>query len=134
MLERNAPWSTMMATAPATSHDGDLEQLRVIVYRDGDLYIAQGLEVDIATQAKDIPSLLQRLDLTIEAECAMSKERGGSLFEGIGAAPELFSRPLEDAISRAHIFALPDWSSLQIRGSCTRGISRGLSVRRSPDP
>lgn len=79
-----------MATAPATSHDGDLEDLRVIVYRDGDLYIAQGLEVDIATQAKDIPSLLVRLDLTIEAECAMSKERGGAPFAGIGAAPNYF--------------------------------------------
>jgi hypothetical protein len=79
-----------MATAPATSHDGDLENLRVIVYREGDLYIAQGLEIDIATQAKDIPALLRRLDLTIEAECAMNKERGGSPFAGIGAAPNYF--------------------------------------------
>jgi hypothetical protein len=79
-----------MPAAPATSHNGELEHLRVIVYRDGDLYMAQGIEVDIATQAKDISSLLRRLDLTIEAECAMSKERGGAPFQGIGAAPNYF--------------------------------------------
>jgi hypothetical protein len=79
-----------MATAPATSHNGDLEILRVIVYRDGDHYVAQGLEIDIATQGKDIPSLLARFDLTIEAECAMSRERGGEPFVGIGAAPNFF--------------------------------------------
>ena len=73
-----------------SEEDGDLEHLRVVVYRDGDLYMAQGLEVDIATQAKDIPSLLVRLDLTLEAECAMSKERGGAPFAGIGPAPNYF--------------------------------------------
>ena len=90
MVVQQAPRSMKMATAPATSHNGDLEHLRVIVYRDGDVYMAQGLEVDIATQARDIPSLLNRLDLTIEAECAMSKERGGSAFDGIGPAPNYF--------------------------------------------
>jgi hypothetical protein len=124
----------MMATAPATSHAGDLEQLRVIVYRDADLYIAQGLEVDIATQAKDIPSLLARLDLTIEAECAMSKERGGAPFDGIGAAPNYFHGLWENAVRRAEAFAFPDWPSLQVCGSCARGMSRGLSVRRPSDP
>ena len=79
-----------MATPNATSHAGDLEDLRVIVYRDGDHYIAQGLELDIATQAKDISSLLARFDLTIEAECAMSLERGSIPFAGIGAAPNFF--------------------------------------------
>lgn len=79
-----------MATAPATSHNGELELLRVVIYRDGDLYMAQGLELDIATQAKDIPSLLARLDLTIEAECAMSRERGGEPFSGISPAPNYF--------------------------------------------
>jgi hypothetical protein len=79
-----------MATPAATSHNGDIEHLRVVIYRDGDVYMAQGLEVDIATQAKDIPSLLTRLDLTIEAECAMSKERGNAPFAGVGPAPNYF--------------------------------------------
>lgn len=75
----------------ATSHDdGDLEQLRVVVYRDGDMYIAQCLEMDIATQARDLDTLLERLDLTIDAECASSKERGESPFKGIAPAPNYF--------------------------------------------
>jgi hypothetical protein len=92
-----------MATPAATSLAGDLEHLRVVVYRDGDLYMAQGLEVDIATQSKDIPSLLVRLDLTIEAECAMSKERGGEPFSGIGPAPNYFHGLWERSVSLKHV-------------------------------
>jgi hypothetical protein len=34
----------------ATASNGELEHIRVIVYRDGDVYVAQCLEHDIATQ------------------------------------------------------------------------------------
>jgi hypothetical protein len=74
----------------ATSAKGDLEHLRVIVYRESDLYVAQCLEHDIATQAGDIASLLERLDLTIDAECAISKEDGYAPFAHIPAAPNYF--------------------------------------------
>ncbi len=74
----------------ATSHNGDLEQLRVVVYREGDMYIAQCLELDIATQARDLDTLLERLDLTIDAECAASTERGETPFKGIAPAPNYF--------------------------------------------
>jgi hypothetical protein len=76
--------------ATATAGNDDLEHLRVIVYPDGDLFIAQCLEKDIATQARDIPTLLERLDLTIDAECAMSRDRNETPFSQIGAAPNYF--------------------------------------------
>jgi len=74
----------------AKSSNGDLEDLRVIVYREGELYIAQGIDHDIATQAPDITTLLERLDLTIDAECAMSRDRGDQPFVGIPPAPNYF--------------------------------------------
>ncbi|WP_316205918.1 hypothetical protein [Bradyrhizobium sp. SZCCHNR3058] len=74
----------------AKSANGDLEHLRVIVYREGDLYVAQGIDHDIATQAPDIPTLLERLDLTIEAECAMSRDKHSEPFAGIAPAPNYF--------------------------------------------
>jgi hypothetical protein len=76
--------------ATATAGNGDLEELLVIVYPEGDLFVAQCLEKDIATQARDIPTLLERLDLTIDAECAAARERGEELFSKIGAAPNYF--------------------------------------------
>lgn len=76
--------------ATATAGNGELEHVRVIVYPEGDMYIAQCLEVDIATQARDIPSLLERLDLTIDAECAISRELGQEPFKRIAPAPNYF--------------------------------------------
>lgn len=76
--------------APATAGNGEMEHVRVIVYPEGDTYIAQCLEFDIATQAKDIPSLLERLDMTIDAECAMSREMNEEPFKRIAPAPNYF--------------------------------------------
>ena len=74
----------------ATASNGELENIRVIVYREGDVYVAQCIEHDIATQGPDIPAALARLDLTIDAECAISKEAGGQAFDNIPSAPNYF--------------------------------------------
>lgn len=74
----------------ATSSNGELQHIRVIVYREGDVYVAQCLEHDIATQGAGIPAALDRLDLTIDAECAVSKEAGGRAFCDIPSAPNYF--------------------------------------------
>jgi hypothetical protein len=72
------------------SYSGNLEQLRVVVFREGNVYSAQCLEIDIATQANHIPELLERLDLTIDAEFALSRELGKKPFEGIAPASTYF--------------------------------------------
>ena len=55
------------------------------------MYVAQCLEYDISTQAPTLEALLDRLDLTVEAECQMSLERGGNQpFDGICPAPNYF--------------------------------------------
>ena len=79
-----------MPTAAKSAKDELLHTLRVIVFREGDIYVAQGIELDISTQAKDIDTLIKRLDLTIDAECAMSLERGGKRFEGVPSAPNYY--------------------------------------------
>jgi hypothetical protein len=77
-------------TAATGSNGAELDHIRVIVYREGEVYVAQCLEHDIATQAADIPAALARLELTIDAECAISKEAGGKAFDNIPAAPNYF--------------------------------------------
>lgn len=76
-------------TAPSGAN-GNESHIRTVVYREGDVYIAQCLEYDISTQAPDIETLLTRLDVTLDAECAVSVERGERPFEGIAPAPVYF--------------------------------------------
>lgn len=69
------------------------EAIRVVVFREGDLYVAQCLEFDIAAQGNDIESVLDRLELTLKEECALSLDGGGSIdrpFTDIPAAPNFF--------------------------------------------
>ena len=68
----------------------NLDTLRVIVFREDGMYVAQCLEHDISTQAVDIDTLLDRLELTVEAECEMARERAEKPFENIAPAPNYF--------------------------------------------
>lgn len=100
-------------SAPRPDHNGETN-LRVIVYPEGDMYIAQCLEADIATQAHDIPTLLERLDLTIDAECAMSRERNQQPFENVAPAPNYFQDLWEKrSVTLKHVH-IPVHQHLQI--------------------
>jgi hypothetical protein len=98
----------------ATAGDGELGHLRVIVYPEGDLYVAQCLEVDIATQAHDIPTVLERLDLTLDAECAISRDSNESLLNRIAPAPNYFHGLWEKrAVTLTHL-SIPVRQHLEI--------------------
>ncbi len=93
-----------MATAQS-AHEG-LKEVRVVVFREEDMYVAQCLEFDIATQAHDIEGVLDRLDLTIEAECQISLEATGKPLNGIAPAPIYFHQLWEKgsvAITRKNL-------------------------------
>jgi hypothetical protein len=93
-----------MTIAKSLTHD--LDSIRAIVFREGDFYVAQCLELDISTQARDLDAVLERLDLTIEAECAMCIERGQKPFEGICAAPNYYHELWEKRtvkLARVHV-------------------------------
>jgi hypothetical protein len=62
--------------------------IRVIVFQDGDSWVAQCLEHDICAQAADLEELRSRIDATIEAEAEYSKRKGTKPFDGIDPAPK----------------------------------------------
>lgn len=62
-------------------------QLRILVLREGDVWIAQCLEHDISAQAPDFSTLRQRMDLTLQVELEESVRRTGKPFGGIDPAP-----------------------------------------------
>jgi hypothetical protein len=66
------------------------DTIRVIVFKDGDLWVAQCLEYDIGAQAPDIDTLNTRFQVVLNAELKESMERHGKPFAGIPAAPKRF--------------------------------------------
>ena len=72
------------------------DSLRVVIYRDGDSWLAQCLEHDICAQATDIETLYSRLDVAILAE----REAGNGDLSGIEKAPEHFFKKWERCTSR----------------------------------
>ncbi len=81
------------------------EILRVVVFREGDWWLAQCLERDIGVQGGHLADLLLRLTLALEEESAMPD------FTALPAAPEYFQdlwparavtlEPVEDSGLRA---------------------------------
>lgn len=69
--------------------NGDETHVRAIVFKEGDVYVAQCLEYDISTQATGLEAVIARLELTIEAECAAGGSDGLSGL-GIGPAPNYY--------------------------------------------
>ena len=65
-------------------------QIRVLVSKEGDHWVAQCLEYDIGAQALDLDQLRNRLIATIEEEIEESMKRHGQPFAGIGPAPQYF--------------------------------------------
>lgn len=66
------------------------KEIRVITYKDGDLWVAQCLEYDIAAHAADLETLHARLLVALDAEREESVRRNGVPFAGIDPAPARF--------------------------------------------
>ncbi|MBA5779545.1 hypothetical protein H2509_20635 [Stappia sp. F7233] len=63
--------------------------IRVVIFREGDHYIAQGLEVDLCAQGRDLEEAEKRFGVVLRAELREAKQRGASIFD-IGPAPAVF--------------------------------------------
>jgi len=75
------------------THD---EEIRVVIFRDAEMWAAQCLEYDIGTQAATLSELHTRLELTLRAELKESIERRGEAFTGIDPAPARYHQMWEN--------------------------------------
>ena len=64
--------------------------IRVVVFKDNDVWVAQCLEYDIGAQADSIDALTARLNAVLKAEFKESMERHEMPFAGIAPAPQRF--------------------------------------------
>lgn len=76
---------------------GKHDAIRVIVYRDGESWIAQCIEYDIAAQGCDFDTAMRRLTGTVNAECRYTLEKHGEEFAGIDPAPAVYADRFEQA-------------------------------------
>lgn len=63
--------------------------IRVVTFKEGELFVAQALEVDICAQGRTMEEANKRLVATMRAEEEEAKANGRSLLD-IGPAPHPF--------------------------------------------
>lgn len=68
----------------------EAKEIRAIVFKDGDHWVAQCLEYDIGAQAPDLDTLQKRLSAVLSAEFDASVNTSGTPFGGIEPAPDFF--------------------------------------------
>jgi len=71
-------------------HLESLGFMRAIVFREGDAYVAQCLEYDVAAYGPEVGEVIKRLDRALEARLALCAEQGRPLRECVGPAPNRF--------------------------------------------
>jgi hypothetical protein len=69
--------------------------VRAVLFREGDVWVAQCLEYDFAAQAKTRKRLQQELQNAIRTQIQMSEESGNEPFAGFAPAPEKYWRMYE---------------------------------------
>ncbi len=66
-----------------------METVRVITFREGDMFVAQALEVDVCAQGKTPDEANRRLVATLREEDRLAKAENRSVYD-IGPAPHPF--------------------------------------------
>lgn len=82
--------------------------LRAVVFQNGQRWIAQCLEYDIATQADSPGALLYELERILVAHVLVAEKNGQEPFAGLPRAPERFWEMYTRARSRVKPIPAPD--------------------------
>lgn len=75
-------------------------RIRILVFKDGDMFVAQCLEYDIAASAETLKDLRNDIIGTIECYRQESEARSGAAFQGLDPAPAEFHEMWGDADSQ----------------------------------
>jgi hypothetical protein len=75
----------------------DAIELNVVVYEDGDLWVAQAIEYDIAVRADKASKLPRAFERAVVANLAINNELDRNALDGIRPAPPEFREMFEKA-------------------------------------
>jgi hypothetical protein len=101
-------------------------EVRVILYQEGDRWIAQGLEFDVTARGSSPPDAAERFLAKMGAELVMSEELGDtSPLSGVNQAPEKFWRMWADARMSVDSERLP----IRLMGqACTSSVLPHMKI------
>jgi predicted RNase H-like HicB family nuclease len=71
--------------------------LRILLIRDGDIFVAQCLELDVAAQGSSKDEALSRLNAVMRIEIKEARDQGRDI-KDIGPAPTVFHEIYESEI------------------------------------
>lgn len=74
--------------------------LRILVFREDEMFIAQCLEFDICAQGVTFDEAIRRMDALLEVERQGTLETSGSEYGGLDSAPPHFHKMWDDADRR----------------------------------
>jgi len=74
-------------------------KLHTIILKDGDHFVASGVELDIFAQGKTKEEAATRLETVLRAEINEAKDSGRDLFD-LGPAPESIQRLFRESSSK----------------------------------
>jgi hypothetical protein len=77
----------------------DLDALKVVVFSEGDGYVAVVLDHCLAAQAKTVPELKRAVTHLVLTQLIASAERGQAPFVGLPRAPKRYWRLWEDGVA-----------------------------------
>lgn len=78
--------------AKVTAPNGSETLIRVVVYREGESYVAQCLEYDVAAHGPEIDVAIERLELALEADFDVCEARGKKPCDTIPPAQNYFHK------------------------------------------
>ncbi len=76
----------------------ETQTVRVLIFREGDHWVAQCLDHDIAAQARTIDALFSEFDRIFEATVEVRRRKGLPGVESLPPAPERYWDALKDAV------------------------------------
>lgn len=76
------------------------QKIHAVVFRSGEWLVAQCLEYDIATQARDLKGLLYEVERILAAHVLVARQDGAEPFTNIPKAPKRFWKMYQEATAR----------------------------------
>jgi hypothetical protein len=93
----DAAYYCLQKRAEAMSQSNTL-LVRVLFLHEGDSYVAQCLEYDIAAQGKTLPEVKLAFERTLVGQMMLDMKQGRKPLEGIGEAPRVYFEKFERAV------------------------------------
>ena len=93
--------------ASAKAPNGDEKTLRVIVFSEENVFVAQCLEYDVAAQSNSIEAVIDRLELTLEAEFSDCESNNVRPRDKISPAPVYYHNLWENQYAKLERRVVP---------------------------